>query len=152
MKRRKHIFNSSWQTLTDDRANDQFEIYLGDVCHYPFELLPELRRLQTATVDVVYNGYRSTTYLIRETGNEYQCPMVKDEAKEEFAVKPLVFVISENNGLNFIERLKPPRFRVVYDSESKDILNVNWIDPEPSAVSTISILKKAKWFLEERVK
>lgn len=149
MKTEKRIHNYSWHTMPDEVAIRQFKAHLGDVTKYPLEILPELRRLKTATVDVVEDGYKSTTYLIRETGKCYQIPKCRDSVKRRYNVKPLLFVLYEENGVNFIERLKRPRLKAAYD-ENKNIFDVTWLDEEPPPMQAIANLKKVRYFLNNK--
>jgi hypothetical protein len=147
-----HIYHSRWHELSREHIENLFNKYLGDVTAFPFGVLPELSKLEKATLEVIEDRTKSTVYLIRETGKTYQLPKVQDEPRHSYKYKPCVFVISESENSHFIERQKSPKFRAEYNPGTKEIFNLEWIDDEPFQTTAIPTLKKAKVFLQERVK
>jgi hypothetical protein len=162
-----HIYHSRWHELSSEHIINLFNKYLGGVTALPFPLLSELDKLEKATLEVIEDRYDCTVYLIRETGAIYQIMkrgvmygpfwgwvngLAEDQVKAVYKSKPCVFIISDPENSHLIQRLKSPKFLAHYDPKTKDIFDVEWIDEEPFQTTSISVLKKAKFFLQKSVK
>lgn len=148
-----HVYHSHWHTLTPDHIETLFKAHLTGLSAFPYNLLPELRKLEIATLGVVEDRELSTKYLIRETDQYYFSPKeMNDQAKTSYKIKTPPFVISEDGENCFIERLKSPKFKAKYDPVSKELFDIEWLESESSQITLISTLRKASGFLRERVK
>jgi hypothetical protein len=148
-----HVYHSRWHELSDQHIENLFKKYLGATTVSPFALLPKLRKLEVATLELIEDRTQSTVYRIRETGQTYTLPaMLQDEPKTLYKNKPPVFIIRESENSCQIERIKPPRFTANYDLETKELFNITWLDAEPILTSLNSTLKKAALFLRDNVK
>jgi hypothetical protein len=147
-----HVYHSRWHELSQEHIENLFKKYLGQASVWPYAILPRLRKLEVATLEVLENYSAGTIYRLRQTGEVFRLGEFSDLLISVFKYSPLAFIISEVDGNHFVRRVKEPFFVAQYDPITKELIEIVWEKGEPGQTQVISNLKKVKGWLRENVK
>lgn len=162
-----NVFHNSWNELDGKALMLFLSSSLPSLAVLPdFKLLKELKRLKTATLEVLELRTESTVFSIRQTGEvfhvfqntrsctykSYQeyldCTAPVDSLLSLLSAKPAAHHFYEVEGKYYVVRLKHPRFVALLSGAHGRVTAeiTQWIDQKPQAVSSLSLVRKAEAF------